>query len=103
MPNKGEAIHMSSVAALGCVVCRNLNLIDWENPPAAEIHHIREMAGAGQRSSHFDVIGLCPIHHRLGDGSKRYAGQIGFHFSPETFVKRYGTQSELLEQVRGLL
>ena len=39
---KADSLHLSRVAALGCIVCRNQNL--GETP--AEIHHIRTGQGA---------------------------------------------------------
>lgn len=59
-----ERIHMGKVAAQGCVLCRRLGL--GETP--AEVHHIREGRGMGQRATHFLTIPLCPEHHRGGNG-----------------------------------
>lgn len=82
---------MNRVCQLGCIVCYNLN---YKDSPA-EIHHIRTGKGMGQRASHYEVIGLCPRHHRLGDEA--------FHASPKAWQDKYGTELELLEQVRELL
>lgn len=90
MTTKAELRHMDAVARLGCVVCRNLNL----GASPAELHHPRFLAGGAQKASHFDVIPLCPIHHRTGGiGVALHAGQ-------RTWEAKYGTESELLEQVR---
>lgn len=59
-----EKRHMGRVADLGCVLCRHLGL----GATPAEIHHPRLDVGAGQRSSHMEVIGLCPTHHRGKNG-----------------------------------
>lgn len=52
--NKSEKLHLSRVAGLGCIVCKNLRL--GETP--AEIHHIRTGQGVGQRADNFKVIPL---------------------------------------------
>lgn len=90
---KAEAKHLSRVAALGCIVCRQQGYFD----SPAEIHHPRAGQGMGQRSSHFEAIGLCPIHHRTG------GYRTAIHAGQEVWEKRYGTERELLAAVRGLL
>lgn len=88
-----EREHMSSVAALGCIVCRNLGY----GPTPAEIHHPRMNNGVGQRSSHFDTIPLCHPHHRTGGFG------VALHAGQRTWERNFGTEAELLEQVRGLI
>jgi hypothetical protein len=56
--------HMGRVAAAGCCLCRHLG---YGSTPA-EVHHLKEECGAGQRQSDFLVVGLCPEHHRGGTG-----------------------------------
>ena len=85
-----EREHMGIVAGLFCVVCRNLRL--GESP--AEVHHVRYLAGGGQRSGNLETIPLCPNHHRLGGWG------VAYHAGPEEFERRYGTEKELLEQTR---
>lgn len=87
---KEEKRHMSRVADLGCIVCRNEGL--GETP--AGIHHLRNGQGMGQRSSHYETIPLCDKHHQNGPTG------VAFHAGPRTWEKRYGTERELLEQVR---
>jgi hypothetical protein len=87
---KAEREHMGVVAGLYCIVCRNLRL--GESP--AEVHHVRYLAGGGQRSSNLDTIPLCPRHHRIGGWG------VAYHAGPEEFERRYGTEAELLEQTR---
>lgn len=82
--------HMSAVADLGCVVCRNLG---YGKTPA-ELHHPRFLAGGGQKSSDDDVIPLCPNHHRLGGYG------IAYHAGAKEWERRYGTEEILLEQTR---
>ncbi len=87
---KAERVHMGIVAGLYCIVCRNLRL--GESP--AEVHHVRYLAGGGQRSSNLDTIPLCPRHHRIGGYG------VAFHAGPEIWQQKYGTEAELLEQTR---
>lgn len=128
MATKLEKQYLSAVAGLGCIVCANNG---HEDSPA-EIHHLRRGKGISDRSMYWDCIPLCPCHHRLGDGTANFAGEIGFHASVSiAYIKsqeevelpnglitighkqewiegrlweiRYGTEDELLEQVRGQL
>ena len=89
-----ERQHLDKIASLGCVVCRNAGL----GASPAHCHHIR--AGQGhKRASHFEAIPLCPNHHQHADGSDNYYGEVAFHYSPEEFERRYGTERKLLKQV----
>ena len=63
----------------------------------AEIHHIRHGNGMGQRASNYESIPLCHIHHRTGGYG------VAIHAGQKEFEKLYGSESELLEQVRGLI
>jgi hypothetical protein len=92
-PTKEESAHMGRVAALGCIVCRNTMGV----LTPAECHHIRDGYGAAQRAPHNETIPLCPIHHRNGSYG------VAFHAGKQTWEEIYGTERELLEQVRGLL
>jgi hypothetical protein len=91
---KKEIAHLRRVAELGCIVCINNG---YEDTPS-ECHHIRSGQGRSQKASHYEVIPLCPIHHRYGG-----YGEVGYHQSPAEFEERYGTELELLEQVNELL
>ena len=92
MTTLAEKKHMGRVAELGCAVCRRMG---YEGTPA-ELHHKRAGTGAGRRSSHMDVIPLCPEHHR---------GATGLHgLGTKGFPKRYGyDEDDLLNDVRRLL
>ena len=46
------------VAALGCLICHR----------PANLHHVREGQGMGQRSSDWLVVPLCKLHHQGADG-----------------------------------
>lgn len=52
--------HMSRVADLGCMLC----LLLEQGKTPAEVHHLREGQGGGQRASDFLTIPLCPDCHR---------------------------------------
>jgi hypothetical protein len=92
MTTIAERKYMNRVAELGCAVCRRMG---YEGTPA-ELHHPRAGTGAGRRASHFDVIPLCPEHHR---------GKTGLHgLGTKGFPKHWGfTEADLLEDVRSLL
>lgn len=81
--------HKATVAALGCILC--LHCLAIEGTPA-ELHHPRHGTGMGQRASDWDVIPLCPEHHR---------GNSGIHgLGTKGFVKRWGvTEADLLLEV----
>lgn len=64
--------------------------------PRAEIHHPRFLAGGAQKASHWDAIPLCPIHHRTG------GYRMALHAGQEAWEARFGTEAELLDQVRAL-
>jgi len=88
--SKAEREHMGIVAGLCCVVCRNLGYGD----SPAEVHHVRYLAGGGQRSSNFDTLPLCPAHHRLGGYG------VAYHAGPEEWERRYGAEADLLTQTK---
>lgn len=88
MTTLAEKRHLDRVSALGCVVCRNLNL--GESP--AEIHHLRDHTGQGLKEDHYHTIPLCFPHHRGG----QYG--IAYHSGAAKWEEKYGTQVELLEQ-----
>lgn len=92
-PTKAERAHMSKVADLGCIVCINEG---YPDSPAA-IHHITTGIGMGQRASNYDVLPLCGHHHQCGGLG------VAIHASKSTFETAYGTELQLLEQVRGML
>jgi hypothetical protein len=67
----------------------------YEGTPA-ELHHKRAGTGAGRRSSHYEVIPLCPEHHR---------GKTGLHgLGTKGFVDHWGyDEDDLLTDVEVLL
>jgi hypothetical protein len=86
---KSEKEWLSVVAALGCVVCRNLGY----GPSPAEIHHIRTGQGMAIRASHKHALPLCPPHHRTGGHG------VAIHAGQKTWEENHGTELELLAQV----
>lgn len=93
MATKAEKQYLNKVADLGCIVCRNERL--GKSP--AEIHHIRNGQGMSQRASNYEVIPLCHAHHRTGGYG------VAFHAGKSGFESKFGTEKQLLEQVKGLL
>ena len=89
MATKAERDHMGAVAALGCVVCRNLGF--GETP--AEVHHIGN-GTLGKKARNFETIPLCDAHHRNGGHG------VAVHAGRKAFEANFGTERELLEQTR---
>lgn len=90
---KREAEYLSKVADIGCIICYRAG---YPGTPA-EIHHIRGLGlGMGVRNSHYNVLPLCPEHHR---------GNTGYHgMGRKAFERKYEvTEAELQQQVEGLL
>ena len=88
-----ERTHLGRLAEMCCILCRHYGIDD----SPAEIHHIRTGVGAGKRSSHFDALPLCPIHHRLGNEAIHVMGR-------KAFERHHGiTELELLAEVKRLL
>lgn len=92
MTTADEKRYMSRVAELGCIVCLRMG---YQGTPA-ELHHPRRGTGMGQRASHYDVIPLCPEHHR---------GKTGLHgLGTKGFPKHWGfDESDLLADVKNIL
>lgn len=90
---KSEREHVNKVAELGCIACY-VQAGVWGTP--GEIHHTRTNCGAGQRSGWYEVICLCPGHHREDD---REANKIAIHGNTghKAFTATYGTERELLD------
>lgn len=88
-PTAAESSYIARVVAAGCIVCRNLG---YRETPA-EAHHIGN-GTMGKRASNYDVIALCPAHHRYGGHG------VAAHAGRKAFEARYGTERELLEQTR---
>lgn len=89
---KSEQQHVDRVATLGCVACY-VQFGEWGTP--GEIHHIKEGQGAAQRAGWDKVLCLCVGHHRHDD---KRADKVAIHGNTgrKTFVKRYGSEGDLL-------
>ena len=87
--NKAEKLHLSRVAELCCIVCRNEGL--GETP--AEIHHCSSGTGMSVRADNFHVIPLCHTHHRTGGHG------VAIHAGRQSWENKFGTEAELLVQV----
>ena len=59
MTTAAERRHMGRVAELGCYLCRELGF----GPTPAQVHHVRENQGMGQRASPWLSVPLCDAHH----------------------------------------
>ena len=92
-PTKSEKKWMDSLSELGCIVCR-LHM-DCYSP--AEIHHIQ---GSRKPGCHLLTLPLCYQHHREGVKNNLYVSR---HPYKTEFVKRYGTEMDLLEKVKELV
>lgn len=77
MTTASERDYMGRVAALGCCICSG----------PAQVHHIREGQGMGQRSSPFLTIPLCEPHH---------TGSLSIHKAKRQFEALYGDELKLL-------
>ena len=87
-PTKAERDHMDRVAQMPCMACGS-------HP--VELHHPRRGMGVSMRASHFDVLPLCPAHHRTGGYG------IAIHAGQKTWEAMYGTEAFLLEKLRGMM
>jgi len=85
-PNKLERERLATIGNMPCYAC----FIDGKEV-SSEVHHIRKHTGMGLRPSHFDTIPLCSGCHRTN--------KISVHLGKREFVKRYGTEQEILEKV----
>lgn len=92
-----EQRYLGLVARLGCAICRRLGFPDTP----AEVHHRRTGTGAGRRASHYNVIPLCPFHHRGDDGIHgmgRRAWEAGFGVTELELIEETALLVEELER-----
>jgi len=73
--------HMFHVKQLPCLVCGCCGV---------EVHH------EGKPRSGFNVLPLCPRHHR------REFGPGSYHYSPKAFYAAHGSSEELLARVAAM-
>lgn len=92
-PTADEDRHLKQVVQLGCICCR----LDMGVFTPAEIHHLTGKTGPG---AHFNVIPLCPVHHRGGNDNSLYTSR---HPYKARFEQRYGSEQYLKEKTDELL
>lgn len=85
--------RMDSLVGLGCIVCRKEAMIFND----AEVHHLRDGRGIGQKKNHDKTIPLCPAHHRTGGYG------MAFHAGQAEWELRHGSEIELLNEVNEML
>lgn len=83
--NKADAIWLSRVVSLGCIVpgCGR----------AACVHHPRFGQGKSQRAPDRLALPICPDHHQNGGFG------VALHAGQKTWESKYGTEIELLKIV----
>lgn len=92
-PTVAEARWMTAIVEYGCIACRK----DGHAPRPTAVHHI---LSGGQRIGHLFTLPLCdPGHHQNG----KPLGMTSRHPYRAQFEERYGTELELLEELRGAL
>jgi len=84
-PTKEQRIYMGRVAELGCSV-------EWCEAEA-EIHHLI----GHRRASHHHTMGLCPIHHRLGNIG------VAVHSGKKSWELEHGTQVDHITRIQEVL
>lgn len=87
---KKEKQYLSEVAGLGCIACEKIGFFGTP----AEIHHVRFNQGVAQRASHYDVLPLCPHHHRTGGYGE------AFHAGQKIWQEKFGTEKDLLNEIK---
>jgi len=84
---KAEREYLSRVAAMGCVICRR----------PAEIHHLLTTKAMGKKASHYDVIPLCPDHHRNGGHG------VAIHSGIKTWEANFNTEFHYLGLIQAVM
>lgn len=89
MTTKEEEKHFCRLAEIGCVICSQ----------PAEMHHLtgNKYRGMSQKANNYQVIPLCPSHHRTGGHG------VAIHAGIQTWEAKFGSQEELLEKVLNIL
>ena len=88
-PTKAEREWMAWIASLGCIACKKDGI---EDSPAS-VHHIVK---GNRRLGHLFTLPLCYAHHQ-GIGCVP-----SVHQAKRSFERRYGTELELLAELRAL-
>tara|TARA_R110001632_G_scaffold83617_10_gene185004 strand:+ start:2151 stop:2450 length:300 start_codon:yes stop_codon:yes gene_type:complete len=85
--SKAESKHIEKILSMGCCVCVNLELGETPAVP----HHISNNS-MGMKSSNYEVIPLCPVHHTDGGYG------VAVHQGRVQWEANFGTEQELLDQ-----
>lgn len=89
-PTKEEKRWMDAIVDHGCIACR----LDGHEPRPTAVHHILR---GGVRMGHLFSLPLCdPGHHQGGQP----LSLISRHPDKAAFEERYGTEMELLAQLK---
>lgn len=91
-----EKLYLTKVAKLGCYCCR----VDGNGEVPAQIHHIREGMGMGQRAKHIgETIPLCEAHHQ----GLVNTNCVAFHRGPRIWRNKYGSEREVAKAIYNLI
>jgi hypothetical protein len=93
-PTADEQRFMDAIASLGCVACAK----DGIENSRISLHHID---GRTKPGAHMLVLPLCAGHHQAGTGENKTL--IAVHPDKARFEAHYGTQPELLAELRAAL
>lgn len=104
---EADESRIETIKRMPCIAClKNLN---HKIIYPTEAHHIVDMGYRRLSGGHQATLPLCRWHHRgepiagLGNTeTERQCGPSMFH-TKKAFVKRYGTERELLAEVNGIL
>ena len=97
-PTASEKKWLDAICRIGCIVCYNQGTYT----PFVTPHHIHGRSGAG---AHFDTLPLCGPHHQVASPTGEWATRHGpgRRAGKVAFAEAYGTERELLDQVRRLV
>lgn len=93
-PTTEEQRFMDAVGSLPCIACMK----DGRHETVISLHHID---GRTKPGAHLMVLPLCGPHHQQDDSDLLKRPSV--HGRKATFTARYGTELELLTEVRALL
>lgn len=105
--NREDESRIETIKRMPCIACmKNLN---HKIIYPTEAHHIVDKGYRRLSGEHQATLPLCRWHHRgialdgVGNAeTERQCGPSMFH-TKKAFVKKYGTERELLAEVNGIL
>lgn len=104
--NKADQKRLDIIHRLPCLACVQEGC---EQPNKTEAHHLVDKGYRKHSGGHQATIPLCGWHHRAEPKIGQSKTEMGFIYGPsmETsmafFVKRYGTQRELLARTNAVI